>query len=126
MVSVSISAILLFPSLYLQASAVLLSILDKATATANLPFTRVPERVFVTLSFFGAWPGLILSFLLLNHKVSRRKRTFQLRICTSVLVAVLFKRVFVFGSDWTDRAYVFVVAFVVWTVLDLALRISGA
>lgn len=121
----SYSAIVLFPSLYLQAFAVFISGLDKATATANLPFTRVPERVFVALSFLGAWPGLILSFIILNHKVSRRKRAFQLRIFASAIVAIFFKRTLVVGSDWTGRAYLFVVAFIVWTVIDVALRLFG-
>uniref|UniRef100_A0A7S4K359 Uncharacterized protein n=1 Tax=Odontella aurita TaxID=265563 RepID=A0A7S4K359_9STRA len=117
----SIGDILLFPSSpHLQTFAIFLSAVDKITAAANLPFTRVPERAFVALAFLGAWPGLILSFVLFNHKVNRRKRAFQLRIASSSVVGVLFRRTLVpHGAfDWFDRAYVFVVAFVVWWILD--------
>lgn len=65
---------------YLHISGCAFVVLDKAIATFRLPLLRVPERLFIFLSFLGAWPSIIACGILFNHKISRRKRVFQFQI----------------------------------------------
>ncbi|HUR60904.1 MAG TPA: DUF1294 domain-containing protein [Candidatus Thermoplasmatota archaeon] len=49
------------------------AVLDKRRARRRGP--RVPEAAFHWLAFLGAWPGMLLAFLLVRHKT--QKRSFQ-------------------------------------------------
>jgi len=40
----------------------------------------------------GGWPGLLLSFFVLHHKVSYRKRSFQIKIFFAILASFLLKQ----------------------------------
>mmetsp|Transcript_21906 Transcript_21906/g.31441 ORF Transcript_21906/g.31441 Transcript_21906/m.31441 type:complete len:102 (+) Transcript_21906:36-341(+) len=83
---------LLFPSFKIQFLSFLLIAFDKIIATFHIPCSRVPEDIYVTLAFLGAWPGLVIGCIICNHKTSRRtKRNFQNRIFLSILGAAMLK-----------------------------------
>ena len=87
----------LFPSITLQFISLFLVAVDKFIAKFHAPLQRVPESIFITLAFFGGWPGFILGCILCRHKTSRRnKRTFQKRIVLAIVSAVILKVYFLY------------------------------
>lgn len=66
------------------------SLVDKLIAKNILVFNmfqRVPENFFYGISFIGGFPGLWISFSLLNHKIGKRKQAFRNRVIAAALLA---------------------------------------
>lgn len=62
--------------------------LDKALAKLSL--TRVPEKVFHSISLLGGGAGGLLGMLLANHKISKRSFMLPFIGCTAVNAMILY------------------------------------
>jgi len=80
----SVSPVLLWMLLFLNALTFVLMFLDKWFAHARM--RRVPERLFYLLTFLGGSLGMLLGMFLFRHKT--KKLSFQLIVGILILVQI--------------------------------------
>ena len=60
---------------------------------------RIPEKVFVRLSFFGGGMGTLLAMLLLHHKTKTKNLLlFKIIVLFTVWIAILFTLIFLYTA----------------------------